>query len=251
MMPSSLWSIAVSPVSKSMLTLALILPTAGSARQAELSMGQDQNANRPYSLSRSHKGRVLRFEVKPGDRWSGDRKSPDAKERSEVAFPTHYANGQDITISFGMKVVGKKPSLAPWAVLGQIHTTPPNGENRTPPVSQQLKGREFFVLAEHQTEQGQIKKVRLAVDPSFKLNRWYSFRYKARFSPNPDGYLQIWRDGKQVADYHGPLGYQQEGGLYFKVGIYRGASSDPITVMYRDIIAGANSPQTVSSAVTQ
>lgn len=192
-----------------------------------------QSAGKPYSVS--DKRGTLRFEVRPGDRWKVDLKAVENKERAEVAFAPHYQNGQPFVVTFDMKIVSRKPSLAAWAVLGQINTTPPAGVPRTPPVSQQLAGNRLFVIAEAQAANGSMKKMRLAIDPSFARNKWHHFEWRVKAAPDSSGYLTILRDGQQVADYHGPLGYQTEGGLYFKAGIYRHASTDTLVVMYRRI----------------
>lgn len=205
-----------------------------------------QSAGKPYSVTK--KRGVFRFEVRPGDRWKVDLAAVEDKERAEVAFAPHYANGEPFVVSFDMKIVGTDPSLARWAVLGQINTTPPTGVSRTPPVSQQLAGNRLFVIAEAQASDGTIRKMRLAADPSFERNRWHHFEWHVKATPDNSGYLTIFRDGEQVADYHGPLGYKCEAGLYFKAGIYRHASKDTLIVLYKNI--KQNSLASISTAAT-
>ena len=198
-----------------------------------------QSADKGYSLKLEGgaSGPVYRFEVRPGDRWGRDLSAAEDKERSEIIFPYRFPKGTDIWVGFSMQVENEEASRAKWVVIGQIHSSPPPGVPRSPPVSQQLNGSKFSILAEWQRPGEPRLKARVFTDPKLESKKWYEFIYHVRFSLE-DGLLDIWRDGQQIVTYRGPLGYSDELGNYVKLGIYRHASDDTLVVRYKDITVG-------------
>jgi hypothetical protein len=50
---------------------------------------------------------------------------------------------------------------------------------------------------------------------------------------NKDGILQVWKDGNQIVDYQGPLGFKDnEDQIYFKFGLYRDHMQIPMRIIY-------------------
>ena len=47
----------------------------------------------------------------------------------------------------------------------------------------------------------------------------YSMKIDTNFADDSTGYLYVWRDGVQIVNYHGPIGFGDE--MYWKEGIYR------------------------------
>jgi hypothetical protein len=62
---------------------------------------------------------------------------------------------------------------------------------------------------------------------------WHDFIVNVRWSPQEDGYLNVWIDGHQVVQYQGPIGYDDALGPYFKMGIYRDDVPDTF-ILYHD-----------------
>jgi hypothetical protein len=68
--------------------------------------------------------------------------------------------------------------------------------------------------------------------------RWLDFRVQARFTPNANGRVKVWLDGKQLVDYTGvtadgenaATGYANPSLFYFKMGLYRDVMAEPMTV---------------------
>jgi len=54
-----------------------------------------------------------------------------------------------------------------------------------------------------------------------QTGRWVEWVFHLHFSHQEDGFLQIWKDGKQIVDEHGPNYYNDRKGPYFKVGMYK------------------------------
>jgi hypothetical protein len=65
--------------------------------------------------------------------------------------------------------------------------------------------------------------------------RWYTFDIRVRFDPFGNGLLTVRRDGVEVAQYTGPLGYNDAEPPYPKVGIYRDSRPEPQARRYRDL----------------
>ena len=47
----------------------------------------------------------------------------------------------------------------------------------------------------------------------------YSMKIESNFADDSSGYLYVWRDGVQIVNYHGPIGFGDQ--IYWKEGIYR------------------------------
>lgn len=69
----------------------------------------------------------------------------------------------------------------------------------------------------------------------FAKNQWHDFVYRTRWSRGGLGLIQAWHNGKFIATYEGPTGYKNdEGGPYFKAGVYCENSPDKILTVYLD-----------------
>ncbi len=49
----------------------------------------------------------------------------------------------------------------------------------------------------------------------------------ARWSFREDGFLQVWKDGRQIIEKRGANTYNDRRGMYFKIGIYKAPWGDP------------------------
>ena len=65
--------------------------------------------------------------------------------------------------------------------------------------------------------------------------QYYDMQVEASLQNNANGFLEIWINGSEVVNYHGPLGYG--GGNYWKEGVYLGWSSNQtITADYANTV---------------
>jgi len=70
--------------------------------------------------------------------------------------------------------------------------------------------------------------------------RWLDLRFQVRFTPQANGFVRAWLDGKQVVDYTGvtansenaATGYPTPGYYYFKMGLYRDVMPQPMTIYF-------------------
>ena len=75
----------------------------------------------------------------------------------------------------------------------------------------------------------------LYADPNpLERGRFYSLKIVANFQNDETGFAQVWRDGIQIVDYSGPLGYGQA--VYWKEGIYRYPTNQTIAARYQNTI---------------
>lgn len=68
--------------------------------------------------------------------------------------------------------------------------------------------------------------------------KWTDFRFQIRFTPNENGLLDAWLNGRPVVDYQGvnaypenaTTGYANPSLFYFKMGLYRDVMAEPMTI---------------------
>ncbi len=68
--------------------------------------------------------------------------------------------------------------------------------------------------------------------------RWLDFKFQVRFSADNNGRIKVWLDDKPLVDYRGVTanpenavtGYSRPGYFYFKMGLYRNVTPEPMTV---------------------
>jgi hypothetical protein len=53
------------------------------------------------------------------------------------------------------------------------------------------------------------------------LGVWHDFIFHIKWSPNNDGFIEAWMNGKQVIHFRGPTENQDDVGPVFKFGLYR------------------------------
>jgi Polysaccharide lyase len=185
----------------------------------------------------------LRFEVRSGDIAPWDVAHNHKAERAEISrFKQKVPIDTDVWFSLGLMVEPGAPVTSRWLVLGQLHATEdPGGIAGSPPWAQELDaGDRFQIVVRTKAESLIRNNPRLIVvftDPNFRRGRVYQFVYRLRYSQT-HGLLQAWRDGQQIVDYSGPLGYINQQGPYFKFGIYRQPAPETIIVHYYDLHFG-------------
>jgi VCBS repeat-containing protein len=193
---------------------------------------QQPSATWPLTSPNDH---TLQFQLQPNDSWFGT-------HRSEVAGPLIPA-GQTVNVSYNFQVAsGSTPQT--WTVLGQFHTDD-NAPTPTPdyPVfAVELAnstgggaGNYLTIDAEYlQAGHTAPTDLILYVSPTpIVRGQSYSVQVTANFSDNANGFLEVWINGSQVVDYHGPLGYGH--GIYWKEGVYRGWDNVTMTASYSNL----------------
>jgi hypothetical protein len=177
----------------------------------------NENAGKSWSLT-APDSHTVRMELRAGDYWADGGDS----SRSEILAANSVANGQTFNASYAMTVepgtlnVGSGLS---WLSLTQMY----GADGAT--FSIQLKGEQMAVVVN--LNEPTEKQVYLDSSP-IQRGHAYNIQIQAHFAADSSGYLDIWRDGIQIVDYHGILG--DAGANYnLKLGIYRG---DPSAANY-------------------
>jgi hypothetical protein len=207
-----------------------------------------QSSGAPWS-ARSYGANGYRFEIRPGDHWAKDAKKVHAVERTELSDLARMPLDEDIWLAFTLEVEPGQVNTSEWVNLGQLHATADIGEpSVSPPWVQRLLPDDRFLVEVRQTQENPIKEapppIVIFEDPKLERGRPYRFVYRFRISNGPNGMVQLWRDGVLVANYRGPLGYQDKLGPYFKFGVYRAPAprGERLAARYSDVTLGPAPP---------
>ncbi len=185
-----------------------------------------QNGNHDWSLTNPD-SQTLRFEVRSGDQWQYD---PDWKERSEIASDAVYAPGQAVSVSYSVMIEPGHANTADWLVLGQFHA---DDGVTSPPMAMELVGDKMAIVLRYQLPGGAYQTQYVFQDTNdIVRGHYYDMKISANFENDNNGFLDVWRDGTQIVDYNGPIGYGYD--VYWKMGVYRAESKETIAVNYKD-----------------
>lgn len=185
-----------------------------------------QNSGKPWSVTAEPGECGQRFELRKGERWSKDVRTRHMTERNELSDFVRQPTDEDIWLSFRMMIEPGPPSSARWMDFGQLHNTPDAGEND---ISQIFthgleKGDRYFIKVRGSPADPLLKSppgAEIFIDDHFRRGHVYDYVVRLRLDPFGKGIAQVWRDGRAIADYEGPLGYVDRFGPYFKYGLYR------------------------------
>jgi hypothetical protein len=224
------------------LAAAGVAPVAGATRSAgrELTLDDipiaEHSAGRPWSVVRS--GDVFRFQVRQGERRLKPSERDRPIERSEIALRNRLQNGATYKVSYDFMVAPGPPNAAAWVNIGQIHGTEDADDDmkRGPLLAVQLHGERLQISARadpNRKSVGRHDVWRYRDQADLVRGRWYRMDMALRMDPQGAGRLVVWRDGAKVVDYAGPFGFNDAVGPYWKLGIYRRTSPEPLTVSFR------------------
>jgi Ca2+-binding RTX toxin-like protein len=118
-------------------------------------------------------------------------------------------------------------------LIGQMHA---DDLTTSPPFAVEMKGEKMAIMIRYKTNSGDIVSSYVYKDSQdIVRDHYYSMKVEADFSMS-GGYLRVWRDGEQIVNYEGPLGY--DNGVYWKQGVYRSESNETIAVNFRNLNFG-------------
>ena len=187
----------------------------------------------------------IRFELRQGDIAQWDKQRAHAAERNEISNSNHkFPLEADIWLSFGLMVDPGPKVSSRWLVIGQLKASDDPGDKpASPPVGEELNaGDEFRITVRTATEKPLKHNPgykTIYVDPAFERGRVYRMVYRIKYSQKA-GHVQVWRDGREIANFNGPVGYVSYTGPYWKFGIYREPAPETIAVHYYDIKIGGS-----------
>ncbi|WFU79160.1 Ig-like domain-containing protein [Bradyrhizobium sp. CIAT3101] len=190
-----------------------------------------ENAGQPWSLT-TPDSHTVRMELRAGDYWADGGNS----SRSEILAANSVANGDVFNATYQMTIepgTSNVNSGLSWLSLTQMY----GASGAT--FSIQLKGEQMAVVVN--LNEASEKQVYLDSNP-IQRGHAYSIQIQARFASDSTGYLEMWRDGVQIVNYHGVLG--DPGANYnLKLGIYRGeptAANYTMAADYSNIVTSTD-----------
>lgn len=196
-----------------------------------------QNSGNAWSYQNT--GDVARFEVHAGDKWAQD--GTQAKERSEVATSEKLAFGKEYDVSFSLMIEPGAKNTAEWMTLVQIQSTFDAGEaGHSPAFAIEMVGDRMRIVTRDSSQllstAADTHYVRQYTDVAdVSRGVWYDFKIHVTLDAFGGGALDVTRNGVNLVNYHGAVGFNDLVGSYLKLGVYRAAASETIAVNYRDV----------------
>lgn len=198
---------------------------------------QQQSAGEPWSIK--HSNGEYRFEVRQGERRLKASERDRPIERSEIQLQQRLSFGVDYAVSYDFKVEPGAPNASAWVNIGQIHATEDaeDAKHLGPLFAVQLAGERMRIVARADAQRISGARPRdlwlYRDDADLVRGRWYHMDVRLRLAPSGGGRLIVARDGRELVNYSGPLGYNDALGPYWKLGIYRSTSPEPMVVEFR------------------
>jgi hypothetical protein len=196
------------------------------------------SAEKSHSFS-SPDNNTFRFEVRKGDQYSSAHHTdPQGTERAEMGEADRHSisgDGKHFVGEYKFMIEPGAKNTADWLVMGQLHS----GLSRTPPFEIKFIGDDKMqVIAKYDNSDGRPVSVVLFKDTQdIKRGHWYTMKIDVLLDAKGGGHAHVWRDGKEIVDYDGKIGYTDQPTAHWKMGIYRGSPSggETMAVQYKDI----------------
>ena len=201
---------------------------------------------RTFKLLHPYSGRIVtdivrrgryaaRFELRAGDNMPEDR---GGGVRAELKDDYNAPLGKDYWYSFSTYIPNNFPLRKPNCVIAQWHGEHDDGEeSRSPVLAHRYAGGDLIIDIRYSSTKIQHAndgtRKTLHEEKNFRRGVWHDFLYHVVWSPDDNGRVEGWLDGRQVIDYRGPVGYNDDEGPYFKFGLYHHDGPDPY-VIYHD-----------------
>ncbi|GAB6165931.1 hypothetical protein JCM19992_19310 [Thermostilla marina] len=108
-------------------------------------------------------------------------------------------------------------------IVMQWHAVPGNWRATYPNLAIAIGNDNWFIRQNYGCAQTKPTRVTHKLDDPVEPGKWVSWVIHAKWSPNADGLLQVWKDGRLVLNLKGPNVYSTIGAEYtpyLKTGIY-------------------------------
>jgi hypothetical protein len=188
---------------------------------------------------RSPDNNTFRFEVRKGDQVStASYTDPQGTERSEMGEVDRHAlsgDGRHFTAEYKFMIEPGPSNTASWLVMGQLHS----GLSRTPPFEIKFSGNDKMrVVGKYDNGDGRPVSVELFKDTQdIQRGHWYTMKIDVQLDPYGGGHAQVWRDGVEIVDYKGKIGYTDSPTSHWRMGVYRNSpdGGETFAAQYKDI----------------
>jgi hypothetical protein len=177
---------------------------------------------------------TLRFELRKGDQFSDNSwtDSPGV-ERTEIGDSTRIPISNNIHLEYKFMIEPGPTNTAQWLVMGQLHA----GNGASPPFEVSLWGNDKMMVNANYGANAANTIYRTLYQDSQPLVRghWYNMVVDVKFDNSGGGHLDVWRDGVQIVNYDGEVGYGDQSTAYWREGIYRKSAPETIAINYKDL----------------
>jgi Polysaccharide lyase len=179
--------------------------------------------------------RVLAVTLRAGDMADagGRTERAELSEANDVHLPT----GTPVWYGFSLYVPPDFPIVDRRLVVGQWKQDCGNcAADHSPAIANRYRGGVFSITIDHAGGRRTLFEERTDM-----RGRWRHLAYHIMLTPSHDGVLQAWLDGRQVVDYRGPLGFEDDrDSVYFKLGLYRDTFDQPMTLYFARFRRGSS-----------
>ena len=194
----------------------------------------------------------LRFELRPGETWVDQtfihtfRAEIATKEFAPINSVIWYAFSVYFPTNFPME--DQWLSFAQWKSSESL-SEGANRKGQRPVLRFGCRNGRFDIVEMHNSEgvvpDGEVvPEGKLFKKSNFRLGMWHDFVIQVKWSCKDDGFINIWWNGKQIVEYHGPVGCNVSLGPQFKFGLYHD-DSDKTYIAYFNHVKSGNTPQDV------
>lgn len=218
-------------------------PWLGNAASVRLvgTAGTTNTCTQPWAIRLNPNGKpIQRFEVRPGDKWSGD--AATDKERSEMAVTAPLlAFNTDYWISYSFNIDYPDPNTSSLHIMGQLHSTPDAGDADVSPIFDctLVSGASTFAIRTRTSLDDPIltspTPTTHYTQANFTRHTWHNIVHRIKVDPAGAGLLDSYLDGSQVVAFTGAIGYVDVNGPYWKWGLYSGEVGYTRVIKYANL----------------
>lgn len=184
----------------------------------------------------------IRFELRTKEAWKDPKGKPSY--RADLHSPLWPVTGSELWYSCGILIPKNFPTEKTRLSLIQWWSRPKPGESaKAPAIILKLVNGTMVASLRHSDLQlvkqaETVPTVSLFEMEEYPLGNWNDFIFLVKWSPREDGLVRIWFNGKLIANYTGPVGYNDETGPVFRFGIQRDNSQETYIVFFSDCREG-------------
>lgn len=184
--------------------------------------------------------KVIRFEIRNGEAWDNDSRKSFRSEVSTNYFPKLNSlciYDFDIYLPADFPIENNRLVLAQWWAKTKKHL----GEvARSPSVALRFVNGKFYVTIRHSdkrviTQPDAVSETQIYKNNNWKLGAWTHFNLKVFWSYKETGRVVLKINNNEVANYAGPVGYNDDQAPQFRFGIYRDDSPKTYVAYFRDV----------------
>lgn len=200
---------------------------------------------KPHAIQRDSKivragSHSVRFEVRQGDKRFNSRK--DVSYRAELYIDKEVLMNVETWYGFSLFIPKDFPIEDNRLVIGQwwsLGEAKERWAKRSPVLALRFVNGRFYITTRNSRERimagNSGKEAVIHENYNFPLGIWNDFIFQVKWSYKEDGFVNVWQNGKQIVKYSGGIGYNDDRGPIFKVGIYKDDSPSTYIVYFDEV----------------